>query len=59
MVLARGAVPALRHHSLGSMCVVPRTAQVRHSEGGTIRLKTLIELKFLDSNFSSLSSHWN
>ena len=29
------------------------------SEGEMIRLETLIELKFLNSSFSSLSSYWN
>ena len=29
------------------------------SEGGMIRLETLIELTFLNSSFSSLSSCWN
>ena len=29
------------------------------SEGGMIRLETLVELKFLNSSFSSLSSYWN
>ena len=28
-----------------------------HSEGGIIRLETPIELKFIDSSFSSLSSY--
>ena len=30
-----------------------------NSEGGMIRLETLIELKFINSSFSSLSSYWN
>ena len=29
------------------------------SEGGMIRLESLVELKFLNSSFSSLSSYWN
>ena len=29
------------------------------SEGGMTRLETLIDLKFLNSSFSSLSSYWN
>ena len=33
--------------------------RVSHSEGGMIRLESLIELNFLDSSSSSLSSHWN
>ena len=33
--------------------------RLSYSEGGTIWLETLIELKFLNSSFSSLSSCWN
>ena len=32
-------------------------ALIRSSEGGMIQLETPIELKFLDSSFSSLSSY--
>ena len=37
---------------------VPRRSRrlTNYSEGGMIRLETLIELKFLNSSFSSLSS---
>ena len=36
-----------------------RVERDRPSEGGMIRLQTLIELKLLNSSFSSLSSYWN
>ena len=42
--------------SLGGMAGASpthRTPQPHRSEGGMIRLETLIELKFLDSSFSS------
>ena len=39
----------------------PLAQSVAHplSEGGTIRLETLVELKFVNSSFSSLSSYCN
>ena len=54
----------LRNKKLGPALTFCRSnyenwPQIPPSEGGMIRLETLIELKFLNSSFSSLSSHWN
>ena len=40
-----------------SSCRGPEPYALTCSEGGMIRLETLIELKYLNSNFSSLSSY--
>ena len=36
-----------------------RRGRRQGSEGGMLRLETLLELKSLNSSFSSLSSYWN
>ena len=52
-----------RRFSLGSPCSGwfrhPHQEPLEYSEGGMIRLETLIEFKFLNSIFSSSSSYWN
>ena len=46
-----------RHRS--ALLLAARAPQCNISEGGMIRLETLIALKFINSSFSSLSSYWN
>ena len=46
-------------HVLESVCFSFTSGKCHVSEGGIIRLETLIELKFINSGFSSLSSYWN
>ena len=48
-------VHEIRNTQPDSSCTATRMCEYV-SEGGMIRLKTLVELKFLDSRFSSLSS---
>ena len=44
-------------HDRPRSCGVSAAARERHSEGGTIRLGTLLELEFLNASFSSCLSY--
>ena len=55
-----GRKSGARTRLAGTVFGAPEGHQLHQpSEGGMIRLETLIELKFLYSSFSSLSSYWN
>ena len=50
---------SVRMYARFTYCSIPGREMRGLSEGGMIRLETLIELKVINSSFSSLSSCWN